>query len=61
MAAAPFIAVLLWRAGGYDLTIMVGGVAALAGAPLLMLAQRAALRRAQPSSNAALKETSDDL
>lgn len=61
MAAAPFVAVLLWRAGGYDLTIFVGGGAALAGAPLLMMARRAALRRTAPSSNAAARETSDDL
>ncbi len=48
MAAAPFVAVLLWRAGGYDLTITVGAAAALAGVPLLILAQRAALRRPSP-------------
>ncbi len=60
MAAAPFVAVLLWRTGGYDLTILVGAAAALAGVPLLMLAQRAALRRPQAWSNAAAKETSDD-
>ncbi len=61
MAAAPFVAVLLWRWGGYDLTILVGGVAALAGAPLLIMAQRTALRRSQPSSNASAREMSDDL
>ena len=61
MAAAPFVAVLLWRAGGYDLTIAVGAGAALAGAPLLMLARRAALQRRLASSNAAAREMSDDL
>lgn len=61
MAAAPFVAVLLWRAGGYDLTIIVGAAAALAGAPLLMMAHRTALRSPHPSSNAATKETTDDL
>lgn len=60
MAAAPFVAVLLWRAGGYDLTIVVAAAAALAGVPLLIMAQRAALRRPSPWSNAAAKETSDD-
>lgn len=61
MAAAPFVAVLLWRAGGYDLTIGVGAAAALVAAPLLIMARRTALRRTTPSSNAAAKETSDDL
>lgn len=60
MAAAPFVAVLLWRTGGYDLTILVGCGAAMAGVPLLIMAQRAALHRPQPWSNAAAKETSDD-
>ncbi len=61
LAAAPFVAVLLWRWGGYDLTIMVGAAAALAGAPLLIIAQRTALHRSQPSSNASTREISDDL
>ena len=61
MAAAPFVAVLLWRAGGYDLMIIVGAAAAFAGAPLLILARSAALRRAAASSNAAPRETTDDL
>lgn len=61
MAAAPFVAVLLWKAGGYDLTIIVGAAAALAGAPLLILAHHAALRRSTPSSNASARETSDDI
>ncbi len=61
MAAAPFVAVLLWRAGGYDLTILAGAGATLLAAPLLILARRAALHRPAPSSNAATRETSDDL
>lgn len=52
MAAAPFVAVLLWRAGGYDLMLALGVVAALLGVPLLILAQRTALRRPPPSTNA---------
>ena len=61
MAAAPFFAVLLWRAGGYDLMIAVAAAATLIAAPLLIMARRAALRRITSSSNAAPRETSDDL
>ena len=40
-ALAPFVAALLWRAGGYDLTLAVGGAFAIAGAIFLWLAERA--------------------
>ena len=63
IADAVMFPMVAWRfaRGRYDLVIAVGAGAALAGAPLLVLARRAALRRAAPSSNAAPREMSDDL
>lgn len=40
IAAAPFTAVLLWRLGGYDLTLAMGAALALAGAGFIFAAGR---------------------
>lgn len=47
-ATAPFLAAILWRAGGHDLTLAVGAGLAFAGLLLLRLAGRAA-RAIDPS------------
>ncbi|QIE54007.1 MFS transporter [Pikeienuella piscinae] len=43
-AAAPFLAALLWRAGGYDLMLAAAAVMVLCGIGLLALARRSARR-----------------